>query len=129
MQRRGDGAPGARRAAARLRPRLRVEARGEIALGPGKADLLEAITETGSIRAAAERLGMSYARAWQLVRAMNRSFTEPLVETARGGGRHGGSRLSPTGARALALYRAMEEAAAAGAARAFARLERLLRKR
>ncbi len=129
MQRRGDGAPGARRAAARLRPRLSVEARGELALGPGKADLLEAITETGSIRAAAERLGMSYARAWQLVRTMNRSFTDPLVESARGGGRHGGSRLSATGAPALALYRAMGAAAAAGAAPVFARLEGLLRKR
>jgi len=118
----------ARGAPPRLRPRLRIEAGGEIALGPGKADLLAAIAAAGSIRAAADQLGMSYARAWQLVRVMNASFAAPLVATARGGGGHGGARLTAAGARVLDLYRAMEAGAAAGAAPAFARLRRLLGK-
>ena len=111
---------------ATLRPRLRVEAAGEIALGPGKADLLDALAATGSIRAAAQSLDMSYARAWQLVRTMNGSFAEPLVATERGGEGGGGARLTATGARALALYREMERASARATAPAFARLRKLL---
>ncbi len=63
-----------------LRPRIRVTTgRGVIAMGPGKADLLDAIRNNGTIRAAAEDLGMSYMRAWSLVRTMNTAFRAPLV--------------------------------------------------
>jgi len=117
---------GRRGARPTLRPRLRLESGGEIALGPGKADLLEAVAANGSIRAAAEALGMSYARAWQLVRTMNDSFVEPLVATERGGGGGGGARLTAAGERALALYREMERACEGAAAPAFARLRRML---
>ncbi|HVE72196.1 MAG TPA: LysR family transcriptional regulator [Thermoanaerobaculia bacterium] len=82
-----------------------------IVLGPGKADLLEAIGRTGSIRAAAEALGMSYMRAWTLVRTMNAAFREPLVEKERGGAGQGGAQLTDAGARVVALYRKMEEKA------------------
>ncbi|MFY8195818.1 MAG: winged helix-turn-helix domain-containing protein, partial [Novosphingobium sp.] len=53
----------------------------EIAMGPGKADLLEAIAREGSISAAARAMDMSYRRAWLLVDTMNRCWQEPLVET------------------------------------------------
>jgi molybdate transport system regulatory protein len=56
---------------------------GEIALGPGKADLLDAIAALGSISAAAHALGLSYRRAWLMVDAMNRLFADPPVQTAR----------------------------------------------
>ena len=58
--------------------RLHVLHRSEIALGPGKAELLEGIDELDSI-AAAGRMGMTYRRAWLLVETMNRCFREPLV--------------------------------------------------
>jgi molybdenum-dependent DNA-binding transcriptional regulator ModE len=45
-------------------PRVRILAGSAIAIGPGKADLLEAIAETGSIAAAARRMHMTYRRAW-----------------------------------------------------------------
>ena len=48
---------------AHIQFRLRVVNEGEIAVGPGKADLLEAIAATGSITGAAKQLGMSYQRA------------------------------------------------------------------
>ena len=109
-----------------LRPRIRV-LRGEtIVLGPGKADLLQAIAETQEIRAAARRLGMSYMRAWTLLRTMNRAFGRPLVETHRGGPKHGVARLTPTGQRALRLYRQMERASVRACAAAWLRLESLL---
>src|SRR5881394_1429122 len=94
--------------APRLRPRLRVLWGEEIALGPGKVDLLALVADTGSIRDAAERMGMSYMRAWKLIQTMNACFKEPLVETARGGRAHGGTLLTETGRKALALYQQME---------------------
>ena len=75
-----------------LRPQLRISFKKSIAMGPGKADLLDAIEETGSISAAARALGMSYRRAWLLVETMNECFKSPLVETATGG-QHGGGAL------------------------------------
>ena len=92
-----------------LHPRFRILCGTAIAFGPGKADLLEAIQQTGSITKAAGRLGMSYMRAWTLIRTMNRCFHEPLVAAVRGGMRGGGgAALTRTGSQVLALYRRME---------------------
>jgi len=92
----------------RLLPRIRIMAGQEIALGPGKVDLLEAIDRTGSISAAARELGLSYRRAWDLVDAMNRCFQVPLVEPVTGGKGGGGAHLSDLGKKAAKLYRRME---------------------
>ncbi len=46
-----------------LGARLRVTLRKGVAFGPGKADLLEGILDTGSIAAAGRRMKMSYTRA------------------------------------------------------------------
>lgn len=89
-------------------PRLRIVLEPEIALGPGKADLLQGIDATGSISAAGRSLGMSYRRAWKLVEIMNQDFGTPLVATAKGGRSHGGAELTPTGRKVLSLYRRME---------------------
>jgi molybdate transport system regulatory protein len=91
-----------------LRPRLRVVCGEDIAMGPGKVDLLALVSETGSIREAAERMHMSYMRAWTLIKTMNACFKEPLVEAVRGGKAGGGARLTETGRNALALYQRME---------------------
>jgi molybdate transport system regulatory protein len=91
-----------------VRPRIRVLLGEEIALGPGKAALLEAIAATGTLARAAEALGMSYVRAWRLVQTMNRCFRSPLVATARGGQRRGQASLTPAGRTVLQLYRRME---------------------
>ncbi|TDK41208.1 winged helix-turn-helix domain-containing protein [Antarcticimicrobium luteum] len=80
-------------------------------MGPGKADLLDLIRETGSISAAGRRMGMSYKRAWSLIEELNAMFTAPLVQSARGGARGGGAQLTENGARVLAHYRAVERAA------------------
>ena len=96
-----------------LRPRLRItDDDGTIVMGPGKADLLDAIGRTGSIRAAAEELEMSYMRAWTLIRTMNAAFRSPLVEKERGGSAQGGAQLTDRGKEVLRLYREMERKAA-----------------
>ena len=88
--------------------RLRIVLEPDIAIGPGKADLLEGIRDTGSIAAAGRRMGMSYKRAWLLVDTMNRCFKVPLVEASRGGRARGGAVLTPLGQEVLARYRRME---------------------
>lgn len=95
----------------RLKLSLRLMHGDEIAFGPGKADLLEAIVRTGSISAAGKSMEMSYRRAWQLVDLMNRCFKGPLVETAKGGSHGGGAWLTPLGEEVLAHYRTMDSAA------------------
>lgn len=92
-----------------LLPRFRLMAGEEIAMGPGKAELLGHIAETHSITESAARMEMSYMRAWTLVRTMNRSFREPLVVTVRGGAKRGGAELTKTGRRVLELYARLEE--------------------
>jgi molybdate transport system regulatory protein len=95
-----------------LKIRLR---HGDIyAMGPGKADLLDAIGETRSIAAAGRKLGFSYWKTRHLLEEMNHSFLQPVVTTAKGGEKGGGADLTETGLAALAAFRAME--AAAGAA-------------
>jgi len=84
----------------RLEPRIRILLGSSIAIGPGKAALLEAIGDTG------------YRRAWVLAKTMSACFKEPLIETAKGGSGGGGARLTKTGREVLALYRAMEDHAA-----------------
>lgn len=91
--------------------KLQIACGDALALGPGKADLLEAIGAHGSITAAAQALGMSYRRAWMLVDEMNRCFEPPLVETLKGGGRERGARITPTGQAVLEAYREMEREA------------------
>jgi len=78
-----------------------------IALGPGKADLLAAIAETGSISAAGRKLGMSYRRAWLLVDTMNQSFQAPLVIARKGGDKGGGAEISALGDEVLHRYQAL----------------------
>ncbi|MDP3814827.1 winged helix-turn-helix domain-containing protein [Pseudomonas sp.] len=91
----------------RLDLKIRLYNGADIAMGPGKAELLEAIQQHGSISAAARALGMSYRRAWLLVETMNRSFKQPLVSTLAGGKQGGGTQLTALGVQVLRRYRAL----------------------
>src|ERR1700739_1539510 len=101
----------------RLEPRIRILLGSSIAIGPGKAALLEAISETGSIAAAVGRMGVRHRRGWVLAKNMKECFRGPLIDAAKGGIGGGGARLTALGREVLALYRAMEEHAAAAVTR------------
>ena len=107
---------------------LRVLAEDDPAMGPGKARLVALIDSTGSISAAAREMGMSYRRAWQLVEALNSSFTQQVIVTAVGGRRGGGATVTAFGRELVASYRKMEEKAASAIASDLRRFERRLRK-
>jgi len=111
----------------RVQFRLRISRGADIAIGPGKVDLLEAIAETGSITAAARSLGMSYRRAWLLVDTMHRCFRRPVVEAAAGGTRGGGSRLTTLGSEVVRRYRRIEARAGKAGSVDILALTRLLR--
>ena len=114
-------------AALKLYPRFRILCRHEIALGPGKVELLKALHETGSIRKAAADLEMSYMRAWLLIRTMNKCFKQPLVNVARGGSAHGGAKVTPMGLTALKLYERLEAESLAATQITRRELEKLLK--
>lgn len=111
-----------------LKLRARIYCGDEIAMGPGKADLLEAIASQGSISGAGRAMGMSYRRAWLLVDAMNRCWDQPLVETVAGGSHERGARLTETGRTVLERFRSLQGLMAAlGNSPEYASLEASLR--
>jgi molybdate transport system regulatory protein len=105
--------------------RPRVDLGDDIAVGPGKVDLLRHVAATRSISAAARAMGMSYSRAWQLIDAMNAHFG-PVVATATGGRGGGGATLTPRGAALVVAYEALEAKLNASAADEIAALQALL---
>jgi molybdate transport system regulatory protein len=108
------------------RIRIRIQFDGDHSLGPGKAQLLEAVAEHGSISAAARSMGMAYRHAWELVDDLNQCFRRPVVDTVAGGRAGGGAALTPFGAELVRRFRRMERSAARAMARDLAGLDREL---
>jgi molybdate transport system regulatory protein len=92
---------------ASFRMRIRIYA-GRRMLGPGKMELLAYIADVGSLSGAAKKMQMSYMRAWNLVKELNRDSKRPMVALSRGGTRGGAAAVTPFGKRVLALYQRME---------------------
>lgn len=109
-----------------LKLKIQIMCGDEIAMGPGKADLLEAIAAHRSISAAGRMLRISYRRTWLLVDAMNRCWQEPLVATTPGNPK-AGAHLTPLGEAVLAGYRQLQGDAEAAAASGFAAIAEALR--
>jgi molybdate transport system regulatory protein len=96
-----------------MKPQLhvRIDFSNQCSIGPGKVSLLEAIDRAGSLSAAARELGMSYRRAWLLLRSVNDGFREPAVELVVGGSEGGGARLTDFGRKLIEEYRRFVAAA------------------
>lgn len=107
-------------------PAIRILFGASTSLGPGKIALLEAIARCGSISGAAREMQMSYRRAWLLVEAMNQAFKQPVVLTAAGGKRGGGTEITAFGQDLLSRYRVIEAKAAAAVGRDLAALHQFL---
>lgn len=93
----------------KIRLNLRLTFPGGVPLAHGKAELMEHIRETGSIRQAAMKMDMSYRRAWLLCDELNHLFDETVIETNKGGKSGGGAQLSEFGEELLARFRDMEK--------------------
>jgi molybdate transport system regulatory protein len=108
--------------------RIRSSSGDLYVMGPGKADLLIAIQETGSIAAAGRKVGMSYQKTRQLVDEMNQCFVSPLVEGFKGGAQSGGALLTDVGREVLAHYQMIQARAEPAIAADLEALQKLLRR-
>ena len=89
-----------------LEPRIKlwVEKDGSLVLSDYRVQLLRSVAETGSLAQAAQRMGLSYRRAWGKVREIERNLGLSLVESEAGGAGGGGSKLTKDGERLVAIY-------------------------
>ena len=92
----------------RLNGRLWLETDEGRFLGIGRLELLERIAELGSISKAAQAMGMSYKRAWDLVSSMNAQAAAPLVSTQTGGTKGGGAAVTAAGQAAIVAFKELQ---------------------
>lgn len=96
--------------------------------GDGKWRLLQAVEREGSLRAAAERMGISYRKAWGDLQKAEKWLSVALVERQRGGSAGGTMRLTAMGRRWVEAYAQYRNDVETAIGRAFAtHLEELMR--
>jgi len=106
-----------------LRAEVRVRiSRGTPFLGPGAVMVLEAVRDSGSVRAASELTGISYSKCRRIIRCAEKELGRQIVVRRQGGTGGGSAGLTPEGLRILALYREFDEKVQAFAAREFDRI-------
>ncbi len=72
--------------------------------GEGKWELLKAIKETGSLKAAVEKLNISYRRTWDNLKKIEDTLGYPIIEKSRGGADGGQTILTPQGERFVEVF-------------------------
>jgi molybdate transport system regulatory protein len=88
-----------------VKSKIWLEVDGRPAFGDGKCHWMTLIEETGSLKAAAEKLDMSYRGLWGRLRETERRLGVLLVERHAGGRGGGGTRLTDQGRRFLSAYK------------------------
>lgn len=88
---------------------LWIECEGERFFGPGRAELLERIEETGSINKAAKSMGMSYKKAWEMINSLNAQTSKPFVITQTGGEKGGGSIITEEAKKLIVYHQELRE--------------------
>ena len=78
--------------------------------GEGPARLLRGVEETGSLRASAMSMGMSYTKALKLIRNAETALGAALIHSSVGGKDGGGSCLTDMGKEWLNRYGAYRDA-------------------
>jgi molybdate transport system regulatory protein len=92
-----------------IRVRCWITIEGEKHFGPGPAELLERIDESGSISKAATEMGMSYKKAWDMVEKMNAQGSQPYVTARKGGKKGGGTEVTAAGKKVLVSYQKLKK--------------------
>jgi len=81
------------------------DTKGESILGNGKFELIDYIDQLGSLKAAADKLGISYRKAWGMVKDAEQKLGFCLTEKHRGGQHGGNSVLTPEGKELIEAYK------------------------
>lgn len=87
-----------------------LDEEGQKFFGEGPCRLLKGVTETGSLRASALQMGMSYTKALRLLKNAEKALGCHLTTRAAGGKDGGGSSLTPEGEEWLKRYEAYRDA-------------------
>ena len=99
----------ARRKKIEARVKVWLEIDGEYVFGFGISEILKAVQSTGSIKAAAERLGKSYRHIWARIKDAEQNLGQPLVETRVGGAGSDRSSLAPLAGQLVEDYDALRQ--------------------
>lgn len=89
---------------------LFLDEKGEKFFGEGPCRLLRGVEATGSLRQAAEGMGMAYTKALKLLKNAETALGYPLTMRTAGGRAGGGSVLTPAGKEWLNRYEAYRDA-------------------
>lgn len=92
----------------RLTYKVWLDQNGKV-FGDGPYELLKYVEQTGSLRNAALQLGMSYNKAWNLIRNIEQRLGFTLIEGRSGGDSGGGSTVTPEALRLMDKYRIFRE--------------------
>jgi molybdate transport repressor ModE-like protein len=95
----------------RLMYKIWLDYRGR-AFGDGPARLLSGVEQWGSLRKAAQELGMSYNKAWRILHAAEERLGFALLDRSVGGSLGGGSNLTPEARDLVTRYQAVAREAA-----------------
>jgi molybdate transport system regulatory protein len=93
--------------APRIYLKLWLQHDNKILLGLGRAQLLKKVYELGSLKKAAESLGMSYRAAWGRIKRAEEAMGFALLKNADT--KREGSSLSPAGREAVEAFLAWHE--------------------
>lgn len=104
--------------------KIQIDFPGGARLGPGKVALLELIDVEGSLSRAADKMGISYRRAWLFMQQINSAFDEVAVATPEHGHGGGPARLTDFGRELIRHYRTIEDEAARSGAQILRWLDR-----
>ena len=92
----------------KIRSKVWIEIDGQPVFGRGRRFLLEAIDSYGSINQAAQKVDISFRKAWSYINAMEERLGVKLVERQAGGKNGGGAALTPDARHFLMKYEKLE---------------------
>jgi molybdate transport system regulatory protein len=81
----------------------------ELLFGKGKTEILELIAVEGSIAGAAEKMGMSYKKAWSHIKILRQNIADELVVPQKGGQGTGGTMLTLKATELISKYRQLQK--------------------
>ena len=90
---------------AEVQAKIWIEREGKVVFSDWRAELLQAIQETGSLSGAAAQMEVPYRTAWYKLKEIEGQLGMRLVDTHSGGSDGGGSRLTPEGQDILRRFR------------------------
>lgn len=94
--------------AAKVQGNVFLQANAQQSFSSAQVQLLQAVAECGSISSAAKQVGISYKTAWDRIDAINNLSDQPLVATASGGAKGGGTTLTDYGKKIVEGFSALE---------------------